>query len=196
MARGSGRPQMGDKIKAEPIRRLKDIETIKRMLADEPRNQALFIIGINTALRASDLARLTVGHVRHLKSGEGLEIKEKKTSNNRRITLNKACVKAIAGAISAGNLVDEDPLFKSQKGGKLTVQSIHRLVRGWCRAINLKGNYGSHTLRKTFGYHRRVTFKRGLPELCELFGHSSQRITLEYLCIQPEEIRDIYMDEL
>jgi integrase len=189
-------PPKGSKIKVEPIKRVRDINAIKKMLSGEPRNLALSIIGINTALRASDLARLTVGQVRYLKAGDTLEIKEKKTSKNRQLTLNNSCVKAIKDVIEADKLDNHDPLFKSRKGCQLTVQSMHRLVKGWCRAINLKGNYGSHTLRKTFGYHRRVTFGRGLPELCELFGHASQRITLEYLCIQPEEIKDIYMDEL
>lgn len=189
-------PKKGSKIKVEPIRSLKDIASIKKMLAGEPRNLALFVIGINTALRASDLSRLTVGQVRHLKAGDTLEVREKKTKKNRQLTLNKACVSAIADVIKTYKLVDGDPLFKSNKGGMLTVPSIHRLVKGWCRALNLKGNYGSHTLRKTFGYHKRVTNGRGLPELCELFGHSSQRQTLEYLCIQAQEIKDIYMDEL
>lgn len=186
----------GSKTKVEPIKRLKDVGAIKKMLINDARNYALFVVGINTALRASDLSNLTVGQVRHLKAGDAFEIKEQKTKKNHRVTLNGACVNAIADLIKKENLNDSDPLFKSKKNCKLTVQSIHRLVKGWCREINLKGNYGSHTLRKTFGYHKRVTFGHGLPELCELFGHSSQRQTLEYLCIQPEEIREIYMDEL
>jgi hypothetical protein len=64
------------------------------------------------------------------------------------------------------------------------------------RAINLKGNYGSHSLRKTFGYHQRVTFGRGIPELMVVFNHSTQRQTLEYLCIQPEEVKSLYLNEL
>jgi hypothetical protein len=78
----------------------------------------------------------------------------------------------------------------------LTVPSVHRLVKGWCRDINLKGNYGSHTLRKTWGYHQRVTFGVGLPELMVAFNHSTQRQTLDYLCVQPEEIKNIYQNEL
>ncbi len=74
--------------------------------------------------------------------------------------------------------------------------SVNRLVKSWCRAINLKGNYGSHTLRKTWGYHQRVTFGVGLPELMVCFNHSTQRQTLEYLCVQPEEIRSVYANEL
>ena len=38
----------------------------------------------------------------------------------------------------------------------MTVSSVHRLVKSWCRDIGLKGNYGSHSLRKTFGYHQRL----------------------------------------
>jgi integrase len=186
----------GNIAKVEPIRKLKDIKAIKKMLANEPRNLALFVVGINTALRASDLSRLTVGQVRYLEAGDTLEIREKKTSKKRQVTLNKTAVDVIAKNIKANKLDDDDPLFKSRKGGKLKVQSIHRLVKGWCREINLKGNYGSHTLRKTFGYHQRVTFGKSLPELCHLFDHSTQQITLNYLCIQADEIKAIYMNEL
>ena len=51
-------------------------------------------------------------------------------------------------------------------------------------------------VRKTFGYHQRVTFNVGVAELMVAFNHSSQRETLEYLCIQPEEGRSIYMNEI
>ena len=86
--------------------------------------------------------------------------------------------------------------FQEDRSAVLTVPSVHRLVKGWCRAINLKGNYGSHSLRKTWGYHQRVTFSVGLPELMVAFNHSTQRQTLDYLCVQPEEIRSIYENEL
>ena len=74
--------------------------------------------------------------------------------------------------------------------------SVHRLVKGWCRAINLRGNYGSHTLRKTFGYHQRVTFGTDLPTLMEIFNHSTQKQTLSYLCVQAGEIKKVYENEL
>lgn len=89
-----------------------------------------------------------------------------------------------------------DYLFKSPKGPVLTVPSVHRLVKGWCRDIKLKGNYGSHTLRKTWGYHQRVTFGVDLPRLMVCFNHSTQCQMLDYLCIQPEEIKDVYENEL
>jgi hypothetical protein len=63
-------PKKGSSIKVEPIKKLKDIRSIKKLLADHPRNLCLFTIGINTNLRASDLFSLTVGQVRQLKAGD------------------------------------------------------------------------------------------------------------------------------
>ena len=74
-------PKKGSTIKVEPIRRLKDIETIKKLLADKPRDLALFTVGINTNLRASDLLNLKVYQVRNLKPNDEIEIKEKMIIN-------------------------------------------------------------------------------------------------------------------
>ena len=189
-------PKKGSQIKVEPIRKRKDIDLIKKLLSDKPRDLALFILGINTNLRASDLLRLTVGHVKHLKEGDALEINEKKTGKPRRVTLNKACIESIHALLEAGGYQDVDYLFKSQRSAVLTVPTVSNMVKAWCKAINLKGNYGSHTLRKTFGYHQRVTFGVDLPTLMVCFNHSTQKQTLDYLCIQAEEIKDVYMNVL
>jgi integrase len=212
MSPNPNHPAAGSQIKVEPIRDLKDIRSIKKLLADNPRDLALFTIGINTSLRASDLVRLTVGQLRDLKPMDELELKEKKTGNLRRISINRACIEVIAGQVAAlphswsaqkdANplsviSIDNQPFFCSKRGGGgLTVSSVHRLVKGWCRSVNLRGNYGSHTLRKTWGYHQRVTYGQALPVLCEVLGHSTQRQTLTYLCIQAEEIRSVYANEL
>jgi integrase len=189
-------PKKGSQIKVDPIKRQKDIKAIKKILAHKPRDFALFTIGINTNLRASDLLRLKVGQVSDLKAGDAVEIKEKKTSKSRRITLNKTCISAIQTLLSSKQYQDDDYLFQSQRRDVLTTPSVHKLVKSWCSEINLKGNYGSHTLRKTWGYHQRVTFGVDLPRLMVCFNHSTQRQTLDYLCIQPEEIKDVYENEL
>ena len=195
VTRNQNRPKKGSQIKVDPIKKRKDIESIKKLLGDDPRNFALFTIGINTNLRASDLLRIRVGQVRDLKPGDSIELKEKKTSKFRRVTLNKACIQAIYRLLASRTYTDEDLLFLGQRG-PLTVPSVHRLVKGWCRAINLRGNYGSHTLRKTFGYHQRVTFGTDLPTLMEIFNHSTQKQTLAYLCVQAGEIKKVYENEL
>jgi integrase len=191
-------PKPGESIKVEPIKSKDDVKLIKRLLAGNARDHALFTVGINTNLRASDLLRLTVGQVRHVKPMEDVELREQKTGKKRRVTLNKACVEAIREVLaSRSNATDNEPLFLSWRGGDaLTVPSVNRLVKQWCKDAKLKGNYGSHTLRKTWGYHQRVTFGVGLPELMVCFNHSTQRQTLEYLCVQPDDIRSVYANEL
>jgi len=191
----TNRPAKGSQIKVQPITELKDIKAIKKLLADKPRDFCLFVLGINTNLRASDLTQITVGMVRDKKAGDDLELKEKKTGKPRRITLNKSAVGAIQGLLLADEHNDKQkPLFSSQRGsGPLLTPSINRLVKSWCKLINLKGNYGSHSLRKTFGYHQRVQLGTSIPELMVMFNHSTQRQTLDYLCIQAEEIKDAYM---
>ena len=193
MIKNPNHPKKNSTIKVEPIRDLRDIRAIKKVLADNLRNLCLFVLGINTNLRASDLLRLTAGQVRHCKPGDEITLKEKKTGKPRRINLNKSSIAAIKELLASTPLPDSSPLFFSQRGDVLTVPSINRLVKFWCRAINLKGNYGSHTLRKTFGYHQRIQLNTSIPELMVMFNHSNQRQTLDYLCIQPDEIRSAYM---
>ena len=188
-------PRKGSRIKVEPIRDVKDIRAIKKLLDGNPMYSALLTLGINTNLRASDLLRITAGQVRGLKPMDEIELKEKKTGKTRRITLNKACVEALTRLLASRSFDEDTPIFQGERG-TLTVPSVNRLVKSWCKAINLKGNYGAHTLRKTFGYQQRVRFGVGLPELMVCFNHSTQRQTLDYLCIQPEEVRSVYANEI
>jgi len=189
-------------IRVDPIRDLKDIKLIKKILIERPRDFALFVLGINTNLRASDLLRIRVGDVRYLKPGEYFTLREKKTLKLRSITINKAVFDAIRQLLEDDqNVVDGDYLFRSRKkqsasGGMLTVSYLNSLVKSWCSEINLRGNYGSHTLRKTFGYIHRTVFGTDIPTLMEMFNHSSQRQTLTYLGIQSCEIKDAYLKEI
>jgi len=149
-------PAKGSSITVEPIRNSKDIKAIKRMLADSPRDLCIFVLGINTNLRASDILNL---RVRDVQGQDELVLKEKKTGKIRRITLNDAVRKAINNLLaSMSNPDDESHLFLGLRGKPLTVPTLSRMVKAWCQAINLPGNYGSHSLRKTWGYHQRVSF--------------------------------------
>lgn len=67
-------PKTGSQIKVDPIKNLKDIKSIKKLLKDNPRDYALFVMGINTNLRASDLVSITVQQVQDLKPGDDLDI--------------------------------------------------------------------------------------------------------------------------
>ena len=188
-------PKKGSTIKVDPIKNKKHIQTIKKLLADKPLDHALFTIGINTNLRASDMLQIKVSQVKDLKPIDDIVLNERKTKKERRITLNKACIDAIQRLLAFKEYSDDSYLFEGQRG-PLTVPTVNQKVKSWCKAINLKGNYGAHTLRKTWGYHQRVTFGTDLPTLMECFNHSTQKQTLAYLCVQPEEIKNVYENEL
>lgn len=196
--RNVNRPKKGSSIKVEPIRELEAIARIKAQLADKPRDLCLFTFGINTAYRAGEILSLKVGQVAHLRPGDRLEIKQSKTRRYRAITVNRAVVGAIETWLANHPNTEADaPLFPSRKTGKtLTVAAVHKLIKRWCREAGLKGNYGSHTMRKTWGYHQRVQMNQPIPLLMAAFGHSTQAQTLEYLCIQEEEIQDLFGLEL
>lgn len=190
-------PSKGESVRVEPIRSLAAIRRIRKLIEDRPRELCLFTVGINTALRANELLSLQVGDVSGLSAGESLAIKERKTGKTRRITVNEPCVAAIKNYLhSRRGAEPSEPFFVGQRG-RITVQYLNRLVKKWCADAGVtEGNYGSHTLRKTWGYHQRVTFKADLPLIMAAYGHSSQRITLAYLGIQPKEIESLYLNSL
>ncbi|WP_320008479.1 tyrosine-type recombinase/integrase [Maridesulfovibrio sp.] len=189
-------PEKGSKLKVDPITSLKDIANLKKLLADNPRDLALFVLGINTNLRAIDLVQIEAEQFIYAKAGDELVLEEQKTAKGRRITLNETVIKAVRPWAMQCRDEERIFLFTGRNGKSMAPNYVNKLVKKWCEKINLKGQYGSHTLRKTFGYHQRVTFGVDIPTLMEIFNHSSQKQTLDYLCVQPEEIKDVYMNEL
>lgn len=189
------RPKKGSTIKGEPIRDRKAIKRIKKLLADHPRDLCLFTLGINTAFRANEILSIKVGQVRHLDAGDPFDLKQRKTRQYRTVMLNTSVVTAIQYYIEQCDLNDDDPLFLGKRG-LLTVPSVSRMIKGWCQNVGLKGNYGSHTLRKTWGYWQRMERGTAVPLLMEAFGHATQQQTLSYLGIQADEIAQIYELEL
>ena len=91
---------------------------------------------------------------------------------------------------------DGDYLFPSQKGKHLQPLAVNKLMKKWTSAINLEGNYGCHTLRKTFGDIQRTEFGVGFEIICKRFGHSNPSITMRYLGIQDKEVNGILLNEI
>ena len=171
------------------------IAKVRAVVQHSPRDLALFIMGTNTAFRASDLLALNCGDVRALKVGSRLSVKEKKTGNVRDVQVNQQVIDALTSLLaSIEPQHDDSPLFVGQKRGtRLTVSAYGRLVKHWCELAGLNGRHSSHTLRKTFGYTMRTKHKVELAILQEMYGHSSGRTTLKYVGIQAEEIAAVYM---
>ena len=192
-------PRKGSSIKVEPIRNMQEIRDIQKHLYSERkwRDYCLFIVGINTAYRASELLSLTVGQVAHLKPGDIIDVKEKKTGKHRPVTMNHTVWCSIDDWL-VHHHPDKDnpnaPLFPSyRRNAPLTVSALNRLVKSWCRFMGVHGHFGSHTLRKTWGYHQRKANAAPLPLLMRAFGHTTEAQTMNYLFIQDREIQDLYL---
>jgi len=193
-------PKKGATIKVYPIRRIQDIKAVKKYLKNNPRDLAIFTLGINSALRASDLLAIKMSQVKHLKKGEHFEIIETKTKKRRFVTINGPSYDAIRNYLDNVKLYHgkEALLFQASRSVNkpLEVSTLNKKLKKWCKWVGLKENYGSHTLRKTFGYHQRKTFGTDIPTLMTAFNHSNQKQTLTYLCIQDDEIYECFMNEL
>lgn len=204
-------PQADSIITVDPIKDPKDIKRIIKNLLGHKRDLALFVLGINSNLRGADLLRVTVGMVRGLKVGEQFQIREQKTGKVREITLSKYVHEVISDLLElhSPNAPDDTLLFQSRKSSSntkvkgiavarsnnaMTIQSLNRLVKTWCKGI--AGNFGAHTLRKTFGYQQHHTFGVPLPVLMKAFNHASQAQTLKYIGISDAVVQNIYLNEI
>lgn len=180
----------------DPFKNKKDIEKMKQYLKgkDNLRDYTIFVVGINVGLRAGDLLSLKWADVLNENGTikDNLLITEEKTGKTKELTLNNSVKDALSEYLKSLQGLESDYVFSSRKGNEhLQVRSLHRIIKQATRDLNIKGNYGTHSLRKTFGYHR---YKAGIPleTLQKMFNHSSQAITLKYIGITKEVIQDAY----
>lgn len=193
-------PQKGSSVKVEPIRSKRAIDRIKKIL--NPRDRCLFILRINRGYRANELLSITWYQVRNAVAGDILELKQSKNEKHRRVILNNAAIEAIQYYLRNDERFkyrrpdkEDCYLFYTRQSDVLKVPVLINMVKDWCRSVGLQGNYGSHTLRKTWGYWQ---YKNGtpLPVLIQAYGHSSQQQTLAYMCIESKEVEAVYAMEL
>jgi integrase len=172
----------------QPIRDKKDIERMKKALGN-PRDRLLFIFGINSSLRISDILALTVGDVR---GKTELTLREKKTGKTKRFPLNQSIQKALRELVP-NDAGDNEPLFASRKGGAITRVQAYRVLNGAARRAEITFDFGTHTLRKTAALH---AYKNGtdLAVIMNMLNHSSQRETLRYLGITQDDVDEVFMN--
>jgi len=174
----------------DAIKDKKQIEKMKKALNGNKRDLLLFIMGINVGLRISDLIKLTVGDV--LK--QTLTIKEDKTDKTRTIEINDATRKAIDEYLNTRDYKENEFLFKSRKGENKAIGRVEawQILNDAADRAKLNINIGTHTLRKTFGYW---AYKQGIDItlLQQIFNHSTPKITLRYIGITQDDVKNVYM---
>jgi integrase len=167
----------------QPIRNKTKIEEIKRILKTESeRDYFLFVMGINCGLRISDMLELKVSDVR---GQQYIKLKEGKTDKFKRFRIN-ASLQQEVNEYTDG-MDDGDYLFPSRKGDKpISRVQAYRILNNVASKVGLE-EIGTHTLRKTFGYH---FYKKthDVAMLQEIFNHSAPSVTKRYIGISQDEI--------
>jgi integrase len=97
----------------QPIRDSEKVEAIKKYLKEHnERNYLLFLIGINTGLRISDILKLKVGDVK----GTHISIREKKTGKQKRIRITPSLKRELNRYIEGKK--DDEYLIKKPQWAK------------------------------------------------------------------------------
>lgn len=186
----------------EPIRDKKKLEKMKIYLKGKNiRDYCLFVVGINSGLRISDLLNLKIEDVAD-KSRRGftildrVHIREKKTDKLKDFPLGKNSKTAIQEYLDTRPNADMDEyLFLSRNGDNKPIsryQAWHVLNEA-SKSAGIKDNVGTHTMRKTFGYW---AYRNGIDiEIIQsLLNHASPKITLRYIGITQDDLDSVYLN--
>jgi len=175
----------------QPIRDKKQLEKMKSyLLKQNQRDYVLFVLGINSGLRISDLLNLSIEDV---KGKDRITLREQKTGKAKNFPLSDTSKKVIADYLKQQDLIS-GPLFPSRKGGKpISRIQAYRVINEAARQAKIKDNIGTHTLRKTFGYW---AYKQGvdITIIQKLLNHSAPSVTLRYVGIQQDQLDDVYLN--
>ncbi|KLA04847.1 hypothetical protein B4086_5805 [Bacillus cereus] len=170
-----------------PLRTTKEIEdmlwAIGRTSRHSERNTFLFLLGINTGLRVSDLLNLKVQDVQ----SPSPRIREKKRQKKR--TLFLGGIWKEVQAYTAGK-PKTDYLFTSQKhdNSPLSPVAVYQMLQKASELLE-RDDVGTHTMRKTFGYHYYKK-TRDIVGLMHIFNHSSEAETKKYIEILDEDLAE------
>lgn len=175
----------------KPIREKEKIQYIKEVLLHQSyRNYFLFVFGINSGLRINDFIHLKVSDVKY---ADYLKIRERRTNKVRLIKMASTLKNEIDKYIQ--NMADSDYLFPSRKGQQpISRVQAWKIINDAARRAGINEAIGTHTLRKTFGYHFYQK-TRDAAMLQKIFGHTSPSITLRYIGINDDMILNELLDD-
>lgn len=187
--------------KTDPIRTNEEIDKIKETLIKSHRwrDYALVVLGINTALRISDLLNLRWKDVYNFhtdKFYQHIYLTERKTKKKNVITLNRNVIDSLEILKERLEIVKEDDfIIKSRVSEN---KPIHRsraysIIREIAEDAGIEGHIACHSLRKTFGYH---AWKNGYSPavIMEIYNHSSLAVTRRYLSINQDDKDQVFMN--
>ena len=185
---------------SQPIRSTDELEAFRRFYLDEEpnlRNYAMICMGVNTALRISDLLELKWGEVYDFNEQcfrKHMVICERKTGKESRIAINGSTKKGLLTYLDTLDGVKKgDYIFTGRYAGThLSRSQAFRIIKHAAYSLNMERGISCHSMRKTFGYY---AWKCGTPPamLMEIYNHSSYEITKRYLGIKQDDKDSVFL---
>ncbi|WP_297429282.1 tyrosine-type recombinase/integrase [Clostridium sp.] len=180
----------------EPIRDMQVVYDIEDYLKEKNiRDYILFLIGINTGLRISDILKLRSRDIKDSKGNikKHIILQEQKTSKDKKIKINDDIRPILKEYLK--DKKEYEYIIKSPRGTNkpLSRQQAYRILSGIGETFEME-NMGCHTLRKTLGYHY-YNKTNDIAGLMNLYNHSSPVITLRYIGIN-QDTNDLMIDKL
>lgn len=171
----------------EPIRDRDTVMDIADYLkASSVRNYVLFMFGIYSGLRISDILKF---RVRDVKGKKTIRIREKKTGKEKQFPINRELIPILEDYVEGKP--DYEFLFKNPHSNKpITRQQAYNILSDAGAEFGIE-NIGTHTLRKTFGYHIYQKTKDAAM-LMDIFNHSDIHTTLRYIGVNQETKDKVY----
>ena len=185
----------------QPIKDKKELKSLINFYNTKKpnlRNHCLIVLGLNTALRISDILTLKWNMLYDFgrkKFKNRITINEKKTGKTNIIPINKNLLICLQKLFCKIKPQANDYLFtkRTNRSQPINRTQAYRIVKKAANECNLTGNISCHSLRKTFGF---FAWKQGTQPalLMAIYNHSSYNITKRYLGITQLEKAAIYMN--
>ncbi len=178
----------------KPIKNLKELERLKNYYlkqAPNLRNFTLICIGINTALRISDIRLLKWNDVYDFSTKqfrEHIVLTEQKTKKLNSIAINKNLKQALSIYKKSKSVISPNSYLFTGNGRSTPISrsQAFRIIRKAAEKVNITEPVSCHSLRKTFGYH---AWRTGIAPviIMHIYNHSSFQITKRYLGIDQDD---------
>lgn len=162
------------------------------------RNQALFLLGIKSGFRISELLSLRVGDVlHHGKVVDRVSVRRqnmKKKMEGRTILLHPGVKDALATWLREladdGYMAEDSFVFQSRRGSNKAISRVqaYRILTGIFDDCEMTGKLGTHSMRKTFAARIYDQLDGDLVKTQRALGHRNVNSTVSYLSFREEDI--------
>ena len=162
------------------------------------RNRALFIVGIKTGFRISELLSMRLGDVvQHGKVVERVTVSARNMKGRERSRTilvhpdaKTAITEWIADLERRRPTTRETYLFPSQIGVNRPLSRSHvaKVLKDCFDPNGIGGKLGTHCMRKTFANRVYDLLGHDLPKTQRAMGHANINSTIKYLSFREEDI--------